>query len=461
MRLSWKFEMNDSRMVLACWLAWIVAGLLPDLFFYKFLYADGAYFLMYILEHQLVNIAAQGREVTYILTQWPVVLAAKAGLTDIQWLAWCFGAGYIIPMGLLHGLSIYLLLRRGMLVQAIVYVVMLWLIMGYSGLFMITDLHTPTALFLLSAVLSITFVPERVWAWLMLAVIGILSFALYEFWAFYSCILIALLTWRIWPRWSGLPAGAKLLYLGTMLVFVASMAINTWRLLNSGDNPNQSSLLSMLSLKSTYPVYLSLITAWFLGVCGHFWIEARFKGRILPRILLSSRSRLWIMGLSFGLLAIICAIQHNTMIRYSYPFRTLSLILPLIYCPWLVLVTKANDEPRILPPGGRGLLVLLTIWLLVNQAWMTAAWRDYQAWAGDVQRAEVETIYVAQPPSTTMAKAWIFPWNHSSHSFLSQALRSQSVKGVNYDPGAGWDPYGPGHEDQIMSIANRYGIKVE
>lgn len=456
----YSYEMSDWRLVLACWLAWIFAGLLPDLYFYKFLYADGAYFLMYILEHQSVNIAAQGREFTYILTQWPVVLAAKAGLTDIQWLAWCFGAGYIVPLALVHGLSIFLLLRRGMLLQALVYVVMLWLIMSYSGLFMITDLHIPTALFLLSVVLSATLVPERVWAWLILAAIGILSFALYEFWAFYSCVLMVLLTWRIWLRRAGLSAAARFLYLGTMLIFAASMALNAWRLMHSGDNPNQSSLLSMLSWRSTYPVYLFLITAWFLGVCGHFWLETRFKGGVLPWILLSSRARLWMLGLSFALLTILCIIQHNTMIRYSYPFRTLSLILPMIYCFWLVFVTR-DEHSMALPPGGRTLLVLLTIWLLGNQAWMTAGWRDYQAWAGDIKREVGAPFYVAQPPSTAMAKAWIFPWTHSSHSFLSQALRSGGAKGVNYDPGAGWKPYGPGHEDQLLSIANRYGIKVE
>lgn len=70
-------------------------------------------------------------------------------------------------------------------------------------------------------------------------------------------------------------------------------------------------------------------------------------------------------------------------------------------------------------------------------------------------------IYVAQPPSTQMARTWIYPWSHSSPSFLAQALRSGSVRAIHHDPGAGWDPYGPGHEESLRSIAADYGIKWE
>ncbi|MDD4872387.1 MAG: hypothetical protein PHR77_17685 [Kiritimatiellae bacterium] len=453
------YWLRGSWLMITCWAAWIIIGLLPALFFFRFFYADGAYFFMYILEHHSVNFAAEGRAATYLLTQWPTVLALSAGCLDIRWLAWCFGAGYILPLALLHGLFIFILLRRGMHLQALVYIVMLWLMMGYSELFMITDLHTPTAIFMLAVVLVTTFVPEKIGSWLALTVIGALSFALYEFWAFYSCVLLMLLTWRIWPRWSGMSISSRVIGLGTMLIFAASVAINTWRLLHSSDNPNQASLLSMLSW-TTYPVYLVLITSWFVGVCGHFWLEMKFKGRPLPRILLSGRSRLWILGIFFALLTVLCAIQHATMVRYSYPFRTLNLILPLIYCVWLVLVTREGSATPVLP-GGRGLLVLLTMWLLVNETWMTAGWREYQAWAGDVSRVAGGSIYTAQPPSTSIAKAWIFPWTHSAHSFLSQAIRFRSVKGVGYDPSARWNPYGPGHEDRILFIANKYGIQVE
>lgn len=458
MKYRWKCGMNDSSLILACWLAWIVLGLLPALFFFRFFYADGAYFFMYILEHQSVNFAAVGRSVTYILTQWPVVLATKEGCTNIQLLAWLFGAGYMFPLVLLHGFSIFLFLRRGMHMQAAVYIIMLWLIMGYSGLFFITDLHTPTALFLCAVVVTITSVTERLSPWPVLATIGALSWQLYEFWAFYSCALLILLTWRIWPRWSGLTPGIRAACLGTMLVFASSMVINTWRLMHSSGNPNQASLLSMLSW-TTYPVYLFLISSWFLGICGHFWLEIKFKGRLLPRILLSGRSRLWILGISFAFLAVLCAIQHNTMVRYSYPFRTLSLILPLIYCVWLIVVTVEGQATPV-PSGGRWLLVLLTMWSLINETWMTAGWRKYQAWAGDVSPV-VGSIYTAQRPSTSIAKAWIFPWTHSSHSFVSQAVRFRKVKGVGYDPSAEWDPYGPSHKDRILSIAGKYAIQVK
>ena len=453
------FRLSDSGLVVACGLAWILAGLLPALIFFRFLYADGAFFFLQILERQFVCFPAAGRAATYWLTQWPAPLAIAAGCADIRWLAWCFGAGLMLTPAILHGASLWLLLRKGWKAQAVVYLAMVFLLMGFGGLCIVTDSHAPAAIFLLAVVLAASSVPERIGPWWVLAALGMLSFCLYEFWAFYSVALLVLMVWRIWPRWAGMSTRARLAIAGTLCVFAASGAVNAWRLLHSSGNDNQTSLLQMLD-GTTYPVYLALITAWFLGVCLHFGWEVRFQGRPPPRIFLSGRSRLWLLVLSFALLMGLCAIQHHTMVRYSYPFRTLNLILPLAYAGWLMVVAGRVEFERI-PAGARGLLVLMTICLVANENWMTAGWREYQAWAGTLPHVEGGPFYLAQPPATPMAQAWIYPWSHSAHSFLSQALRSRSVKGIGFDPGAGWDPYGPGHIESIQAIAGRYGIQIE
>lgn len=454
-----KFQLGDSGLVMFCWLGWILAGILPALFNYRFFYADGAYFFLQILERHSVFFPAAGREATYLLTQWPVPLAMAAGCADIHWLAWCFGAGLMLMPALLHGAALVILLRRGLKLQVVAYLVMLWLMMGYGGLCIVTDSHTPTAVFLLAVALVVSSVPEQIGPWLALMAIGTISFFLYEFWAFYSAALLVLLVWRLWPRWSGLSVHTRLAGLGTLCIFAACGVVHLWRLMHSSNNPNQSSLLQML-LGTTYPVYLVLITAWFLGVCVHLGLEARFGERPLPRILLSGRTRFWMLVVSLAVLVVLCAIQHPTMVRYSYPFRTLNLILPLVYVGWLMVITGQGESNRI-SAGGRKLLGLLTVWLVASETWMTAGWRDYQAWAGDVRRVEVDSIYVAQPPSTSMAQAWIYPWSHPAQSFLAQALRSGSVKGIGYDPNARWNPYGPGHEEALRAIASDYGVKWE
>jgi hypothetical protein len=452
----WKIRLGDSGLALVCWLAWIVVGLLPALFGGRYFYADGAYFFLQILERHSVFFPAEGRAVTYILTQWPAALAAAAGCTDIGFLSRCFGAGLMLVPAGLHGAAIMILLQRGLKMQAAAYVMMLWLMMGYGGLCIVTDSHTPAALFLLAVVLVASSVPERSGPWLALIVIGALSFYLYEFWAFYAIGLLLLLAWRLRPRWSGMSVRARLAGFGTLCVFTASGAVNAWRLLHSSANPNQVSLLQMLR-GTTYPIYLALITTWFLGVCLHFMLETRFRGRPLPGILLSGRARIWVLGVSFALLSVLSGLQHNTMIRYSYPFRTLNLILPLVYAGWLILATGRGESARI-PAGGRGLLLLLTVCLVANENWMTSGWREYQAWAGDVPHMAGGRAYAAQSPATPMARAWIFPWSHSAQSFVAQSVRSGSVKVIAYDPGAGWDPYGPDHEELLRSIAARYGI---
>jgi len=306
---------GDSRLVMVCWLAWIVVGILPALFNDRFFYADGAYFFLQILESRSVLFPAEGRAAIYLLTQWPAPLAIAAGCTDIRLLAWCFGAGLMLMLAFLHGAALWLLLRRGLKLQAFVYVVTLWLMMGYSGLCIVTDSHTPTAIFLLAVVLAVSFIPERMGSWLALVAIGGLSFSLYEFWAFYSAALLVLLAWRVVPHWPGMSVRVRLACLGTMVVFTASSGVHAWRLLHASDNPNQASLLQMLH-GTTYPVYLALIT-------------------------------------------------------------------------------------------------------------------------------------------------WGYPWIQSAQSFLAQAIRPDGVKGIAHDPSAGWDPYGPGHEGLLRSIAGHYGIKWE
>lgn len=450
---------SESRLVLACWLAWLLAGTLPALYFFRFLYADGAYFFLRILEGRSVFFPAEGRAATYVLTQWPAPVAIAAGCADIRGLAWLFGAGLMLTPALFHGVSLGLLLRKGLRLQAMVYLVLVFLLMGFSGLCIVTDSHTPAALFLLALVWTVSFEPERIRSWVPLVALGALSLFLYEFWAFYAAGLLMVLVWRIWPRWPGLPRRARFAAVAALAMFAASAGIQAWRLAHSSDNPNQASLLQMLH-GTTYPAYLALIAAWFAGVCGHTWLEEKFGSSPMPRMLLSARARRWILGAAFVLLAGLCAIQHATMIRYSYPFRTLNLILPLVYAGWLMLVSGSGKPTRI-PAGGRGMLVALTVWLVANEAWMTLGWREYQSWAGDVRRTDPASIHVAQPPATRMAQTWIFPWSHSPQSFLSQALRYRRVDGVAYDPGAKWRPYGPGHEEELRQIAGEYGVQWE
>jgi len=157
-----KFWRSDNGILTACYLSWLVLGLLPAIFFFRFFFADGAFFFLQILEGRSVFFPAEGRAATYLLTQWPAPMMIAAGCRDIQWLAWFFGAGLMLMPALIHGTSILLLLRRKLKLQALVYIMMLWLLMGYGGLCIVTDSHTPTAIFLLAVVLAVSSVPERI-----------------------------------------------------------------------------------------------------------------------------------------------------------------------------------------------------------------------------------------------------------------------------------------------------------
>ena len=351
-----KSKWSISGWVAACWAAWILAGLFLALYYFRFLYADGAYFFFQILERKAVCLPAEGRAASYLLTQWPAPAALAAGCENIRWLAWCFGAGLMLVPAFLHGASLWLLLRKGFQLQAVAYLAMVVLLMGFSGLCIVTDSHTPTAIFLLAVVLVAHFVPERTGVWWALGGIGVISFELYDFWAFYSSALMVLLVWRLWPQWPGLPVRIRLAAIGLLGLFAASGGVHAWRLLHSSGNSNQASLLQMLD-GTTYPVYLFLIAAWFAGLCTHFALVARPGARIWLGWVPAAPVRSPLLGVAFAALAVLCAVQHATMVRYSYPFRTLNLILPLLYAGWLMTV-GARGQTAHASPGVRIGLVL-------------------------------------------------------------------------------------------------------
>ena len=122
-----------ARGLAGLWLLWFVAGLLPAWFSFRYLYADGAAYLIEIIHRHFFFFPWNGRQAAQVLDQWPAVLAVLAGVRNIRCIAGSLGAGMMFMPVLIHGLALGLLLRRGRGGAAAVYLAMLWLLQLYAG----------------------------------------------------------------------------------------------------------------------------------------------------------------------------------------------------------------------------------------------------------------------------------------------------------------------------------------
>ena len=445
-----------ARGLAGLWLLWFVAGLLPAWGAFRFLYADGAAYLIEIIHRQFFFFPWNGRQAAQVLDQWPAVLALLAGARNIRCIAGSLGAGMMFMPVLIHGLALGLLLRRGWGVPAAVYLAMLWLLQLYAGLMPVAEVHVAAAVFLLFAVAVLTGNPAGKSYWILAGLLGLISLRLYEFWFFYAVLLGAVLQWKLITGWLGMRSGVRWTAVIAIVILAASLLINLHRLLGAGDNPNRVSFMQMLS-GTTLPVYLALITAWFFGLCIHVWLECGRCPAGWSRWLPPAKVRFGALLVSLLALLALSAFQFDTMVRYSYPFRVLNLALPVIFVAWLALA-GVRGSVREWPAGVRGLLAVLTAALLIHETRLTLSWNRYQDWVAQVPAGDPGVKFAAQPPDTRLAQTWMYPWTHSAHSFEVQALRNGRVDTVAFDPSAGWNPYGPGHEDVLRAVADRCGI---
>lgn len=74
-----------------------VVNVLYKLYHEKQLSLDGAYYFVQILENQNFVYVAWARRFSEYLTEWPLVLAVRLGVTDIPALVATYGVGYLLP----------------------------------------------------------------------------------------------------------------------------------------------------------------------------------------------------------------------------------------------------------------------------------------------------------------------------------------------------------------------------
>jgi hypothetical protein len=355
-----------------------------------------------------------------------------------------------------HGASLAVLIRAGQRMPSAVYIIMWFLLAMYTNLMSVAESHVSAAVCCLGLVVAISGRPAGLSGWLVLGGIGLMSFALYEFWFFYAALLCLILINRLWFDWNKAGGFEKVTASIVVLLMAGSSTVNLLRLLGSSGNPNRNSFLDML-YGTTMPIYLLLIGGWFGFVCLHLFLLSRPElsmSRFLPR----EKTRSFLLVTSLLLLMVLSAIQHPTMVRYSYPFRVLNLILPLMFGVWFWLVRGRIDQPA--PPVLRPVVIILLAFLLIYETRSTWGWRKYMAWEANVEPIVGGGLFVPNPPHNTLAQIWIYPWTQPAVSFLAQALNDGQVRAIGYDPSIDYQPYGPRFEEEWRSIGKRFAIDL-
>jgi hypothetical protein len=448
--------MRTATLIKGYWFAWLLAGLFPALLAGRFLYADGAAYLIEIATSGHFNFPWNGRQVAQVLDQWPAVLALWAGVRDLRFVTYALGCGMMLMPVLLHGIGLMLLIRAGWSLPATVYTIMWFLLAIFTNLMSVAESHVSAAVCCLGLVVAVSGRPAGLSGWLVLGVIALMSFALYEFWFFYAALLCLILINRLWFDWNKAGGFEKVTASFVVLLMTGSSTVNLLRLLGSSDNPNRNSFLDML-YGTTMPIYLLLIGGWFGFLCLHLFLLSRPElsmSRFLPR----EKVRTVLLVTSLLLLMVVSAIQHPTMVRYSYPFRVLNLMLPLLFGVWLWLGRGRLDQPA--PPVLRPVLIILLAFLLIYETRSTWGWRKYMAWEANVEPIVGGGLFVPNPPHNTLAQIWIYPWTQPAVSFLAQALNDGQFRAIGYDPSVVFQPYGPGYENEWRLFSKRFGIKL-
>lgn len=205
------------------------------------LYADGAYYLLSILASRDLPHFAWTRIGATLITQTPLILAMRVGVSDITWLAYIFGAGLFLPP-VLAFTATTLLTRHDPLLFTVNAVIIFACYFPTSMLIM-GEFHILYALAWCGFVLLITGKADKVLGSVVVVMLAIAIAASYEI-SVLACPLLMLASgWRIRETGSPLARGILLL---AMAPLGAGVMIGALGILAPRDPTNAGQFLQAL-----------------------------------------------------------------------------------------------------------------------------------------------------------------------------------------------------------------------
>jgi hypothetical protein len=201
---------------LGSWNAWECLGL----------YSDGAPYFLQSVQRKAFWVFDPARDYVYGLTQVPLVIALRLGVTDLHWLARIYSAGLIaLPIGIYH---LALARARSDVVLLAVAIAIISIVFMTTSFFAVGEYNTAYALGVLVAIWLATTGKLRVNDGVVLVVSAALAMRVYEILLYLGPLLAGMTMWTAHRGWVQSGGRSNWLAIPTAIIAPAVIILAWW-----------------------------------------------------------------------------------------------------------------------------------------------------------------------------------------------------------------------------------------
>lgn len=427
---SQNFLMGSSDLIRPLFLlgALLIVGM--SLLSHRFLYADGSFFLINMLQNGGFWVFDAPRAFAQYTTQLPLALALWADLRDIEWQRLLFGLGLYLPFILSLALCLFLIRDRWRLA-----LVLSGICIGFGPgfTFIVSEAHVHAAVFWMS-IACLEGAHRRLRYAGLLMFFSFWSLRLYESQMFLAWVLIGLMSISLYKSQDKL---IRLTLGGAIFLQTLGVALAFYSYLHPRDPANANgfkfTLLRVLESNLHLPIFAGLLLA-----CAVVSLAPRSK-RVLSFII-------------FGLFSAILPAAFYWMwpqmlqVESSLDGRVFQLFAPF-FCGGLLIITTWLPRLRfrvVIP-----FALSMGLFQLAYQSNVIMQWHGfYKFFKGELQSVEAgepkdyRTTSLALPLlGRQILSPFIMPWSLPA---LSLAIENGRYSfRIIYDPSQGFQPIDP------------------
>jgi hypothetical protein len=410
---------------------------------HRTLYQDGGHYLVALLETRRPTDWFWSRQYAQLLTQWPLALALRAGLTDLRACMTIQAAGlfYLTPLAALLGLR----LAGGDRVLQSLVLIFVGAYYCNADFAIISESHVFAALVLLASVLLMRRTRLAPAGALALVVLAFLLTRCYESMVL-SGVLLAFLCAARLRQGAVEGQAARALLLLAAVVFLAGVGIAMHEILHPVSAANREGFLG--SLTSFRWVHSGVV---FVVVAA-------------AAFLLSVRRGLF--GRAGDLLFVLAAAAYaaqpwflpGTIIPGRHLAARVLTSLPLAVL-MLVAFLAVQGKLRLREGHLRRALVYLLVVIIAQSVWHFGATRLWSQYVQSFQIALTrhEGFVLHQDIASELQHGGLFHWGWTEPTLsilLSQGGKVQAIFG---NPALGWQPFDPTEPERLPKLG-AYGV---
>ncbi|MEI6632351.1 MAG: hypothetical protein WCP22_00885 [Chlamydiota bacterium] len=465
--------MNAKSLVIFVFAAFALIIFPISILLHTHLYADGAYLFARMLESGTFDAAAhsQARVGHHFVTQFPVIVANKCGMSNLRHLSYIYGiAQYYLPW-CLYLLACMLFLRANMLCHAVLLALMYCMLMCFTCWFINSESHLAVSLFAVTLAVISTGDLRRRADLTILALLWLLSLSCYEFWALYFLASLGLLVLQYTRRQVTLAVLTAF-----ALLYVIGSGVNTYAIMFTRDVANRDNMFGRQFFQ-VCPQILAvsiLFLVFILGTLGSMLLEhtgsqvsSRLK-RCVALVLRGVDSSAFLVLVGLASVAGGEAVTFNRFARAkdAYILRSLNLFLPLMFAIFLDSTTgrPIDDRACSFKPPKALLSGLVAILFVTVCAWYHHA-AEFRIFKRQVFAATQHNVgYVPLHSALSDQQNYQnygWPTMYPTLSLLLQSMQGTSIRSVIYNPNATWQPFGPSDTAHAQRFAVRLGVRIE